>query len=353
MPKQSAKPGQLPTHGALVLPSVEVKSYNVEIEDEDGFIGDKAGKGAFWDALDKWRKPLKKLGTDPLGEKASEEIGKKKLAAILAEGDPEAAGVVQSAVEDFAQQLTKVIRRFLRLKEWRETECLVIGGGFRASRIGELAIGRSAVLLKSEGIDVDLELIHNDPDEAGLIGGAHLLPAWMLKGHDALLTVDVGGTNIRTGLVELNLKKASDLGKARVAEAKLWRHSDEKIDREDAVGGLIEMLSALIAESKKGKLDLAPVIAIGCPGVIHEDGSIARGAQNLPGNWESSRFNLPHAIREGIPQIGEHETLVVMHNDAVVQGLSELPHFQDRKHWGVLTIGTGLGNASFMNRREK
>jgi predicted NBD/HSP70 family sugar kinase len=353
MTKQSAKPGQLPTHGALVLPSVEVKSYNVEIEDEDGFIGDKAGKCAFWDALDKWRKPLKKLGTDPLGEKASEEIGKKKLAAILAEGDPEAAGVVQSAVEDFAQQLTKVIRRFLRLKEWRETECLVIGGGFRASRIGELAIGRSAVLLKSEGIDVDLELIHNDPDEAGLIGGAHLLPAWMLKGHDALLTVDVGGTNIRTGLVELNLKKASDLGKARVLESKLWRHSDEKIDREDAVGGLIEMLSALIAESKKGKLDLAPVIAIGCPGVIHEDGSIARGAQNLPGNWESSRFNLPHAIREGIPQIGEHETLVVMHNDAVVQGLSELPHFQDRKHWGVLTIGTGLGNASFTNRREK
>ncbi len=83
MAKQSAKPGQLPTHGASVLPSVEVKSYNVEIEDEDGFIGDKAGKGAFWDALDKWRKPLRKLGEDPLGDKASEDIGKKKLAEIL------------------------------------------------------------------------------------------------------------------------------------------------------------------------------------------------------------------------------------------------------------------------------
>ena len=45
MAKQSAKPGQLPTHGASVLPSVEVKSYNVEIEDEDGFIGDKAEQG--------------------------------------------------------------------------------------------------------------------------------------------------------------------------------------------------------------------------------------------------------------------------------------------------------------------
>ena len=41
-----------------------------------------------------------------------------------------------------------------------------------------------------------------------------------------------------------------------------------------------------------------------------------------------------------------------MHNDAVVQGLSELPFMQDVKHWGVLTIGTGLGNAHFTNRRE-
>ena len=39
-----------------------------------------------------------------------------------------------------------------------------------------------------------------------------------------------------------------------------------------------------------------------------------------------------------------------MHNDAVVQGLSEVPFMQDVKHWGVLTIGTGLGNARFTNR---
>jgi hypothetical protein len=31
----------------------------------------------------------------------------------------------------------------------------------------------------------------------------------------------------------------------------------------------------------------------------------------------------------------------------LVQGLSELPHIDGYKHWGVLTIGTGLGNAKF------
>lgn len=357
MPKASPETpapssAQPPIHGASVLPSVEVKSYNVEIEDEEGFIGDKASKGAFVELLDKWRKPLRDLGQDPLGEKPSDELSKKKLAALLAEGDPEAAGVVLSAVEEFAQQLAKVIRRFLRLKEWRDSECLVIGGGFRASRIGELAIGRTAVLLKAEGVDIDLELIRNHPDEAGLLGAAHLLPAWMLKGHDGILAVDVGGTNIRAGIVELNMKRAGDLGKARVLQSELWRHSEEEVGREDAVERLAEMLQGFVARGRKDKLSLAPVIGIGCPGVIHEDGSIARGAQNLPGNWESSRFNLPRSIQEAVPKIGDHETMVIMHNDAVVQGLSEMPYVQDRKHWGALTIGTGLGNASYANRKE-
>ena len=44
--------------------------------------------------------------------------------------------------------------------------------------------------------------------------------------------------------------------------------------------------------------------------------------------------------------------MVVMHNDAVVQGLSELPHVEARR-WAVLTIGTGLGNARFSMRRQK
>ena len=53
-----------------------------------------------------------------------------------------------------------------------------------------------------------------------------------------------------------------------------------------------------------------------------------------------------------IPKIGDHETSIVLHNDAVVQGLSEIPHMQDVERWGILTIGTGLGNACFSNREN-
>ena len=67
---------------------------------------------------------------------------------------------------------------------------------------------------------------------------------------------------------------------------------------------------------------------------------------------ESSRFNLASCIRERIPSLDGHETQVVIHNDADVQGLSELPVMQDYEHWGVLTIGTGLGYARFTNRQK-
>ena len=85
----------------------------------------------------------------------------------------------------------------------------------------------------------------------------------------------------------------------------------------------------------------------------HQRGWIDRGAQNLPGNWQSRQFNLASATRVQIPRIGDHETMVVMHNDAVVQGLSELPYLDEIKRWGVLTVGTGLGNARLSRRKQK
>jgi predicted NBD/HSP70 family sugar kinase len=173
----------------------------------------------------------------------------------------------------------------------------------------------------------------------------------MFKAHDAILGVDIGGTNMRAGIVDLNLKKKPDLSKAAVWKYELWRHAEEDdVKREDAVNNLAGMLQRLIAKAQREKINLAPFIGIGCPGIIEPDGSIDRGAQNLPGNWTSSRFNLPKALHEAIPKIGEDETAIVLHNDAVVQGLSETPFMQDVDHWAVLTIGTGLGNARFTNR---
>ena len=339
-------------HGSEQLSLVVVDAYNAELRTAEGFTGDRASKRAFQAILEDWRERMRQMGEDPFGETPSEDLSKKQLDKVLAEGDAEAAGVVHGAIEEFSQEFAQVIRRFLRLKSWKDTERIVIGGGLRQSRIGELAIGRTAVILKANGFDVELKPIRHLPDHAGLIGSVHLVPSWMLSGHDGILAVDIGGSNIRTGVVELRTKKKADFSAAEVGRFELWRHSEDNPKREDAVARLIEMLLDLIKRTTKDGLTLAPFIGIGCPGVIRADGSIERGGQNLPGNWETKSFNLPQLLREAIPKIGDHDTVVVMHNDAVIQGLSELPFMQDVTHWGVLTIGTGLGNARFTNRGE-
>ena len=340
-------------HGATRLPSVDVDSYNIELKDDDGFLGDRASKGAFRKILDGWRQPLKNNGEDPLGKRSSGAISKATLDEILAGEDVAAAAVVHSAIEEFAVQLAGVVRRFLKTKAWTDTERIVVGGGLRQSRVGELAIARTDILLKSEGLKVDLVPIRFHPDEAGLIGCLHLAPSWIFEAHDSILAVDIGGSNIRCGVVETRWKKAPDLSKASVWKSDLWRHADDEPTREGAVKRLVKMLKDLIATAEAEGLKLAPFIGIACPGVIGEDGSIEKGAQNLPGNWESSKFNLPSSLVEGIAAIGDHDTTALMHNDGVAQGLSEVPFMQDVERWGVLTIGTGLGNARFTNRRKE
>jgi hypothetical protein len=340
-------------HGATHLPSVEVDSFNIELKDDEGFLGDRASKGAFREILDALRKPLKKNGDDPLGKKSTGELPKDALDEALVGADVSAAALVHGAIEEFAQELAYVTRRFLKTKAWADTERIVVGGGFRQSRVGEIAIARADIILKAEDFNVDLMPIRFHPDDAGLIGTLHLAPSWIFEAHDSILAVDIGGTNIRCGVVETRWKKAPDLSKAAVWESELWRHADDEPTREGAVKRLVKMLKDLIAATEAEGLKLAPFIGIACPGVIDADGSIEKGAQNLPGNWESSKFNLPASLVEAIPQIGDHDTAVLMHNDGVVQGLSEVPFMQDVEHWGVLTIGTGLGNARFTNRRKE
>src|SRR6266478_2711001 len=78
-------------HGATRLPSVDVDSYNIELKDDEGFLGDRASKGAFRKILDSLRKPLKKNGEDPLGSKSAEVIGKSALDEALVGDDVPAA----------------------------------------------------------------------------------------------------------------------------------------------------------------------------------------------------------------------------------------------------------------------
>ncbi|HTR87354.1 MAG TPA: ROK family protein [Reyranella sp.] len=351
MSESHAEALQVFPHAARTLTAVTVDSYNEELREAEGFVGDRASGRAFRKILDRCRAQLEDHGhEDPLGEVASREISKAKLDKILNGKDPLAAGLVHTAVEEFGQELAEVIRRFLTLPSWEKTERIVIGGGLIASHIGELAMGRAAVLLADHS-PVDLCPIRNHPDEAGLIGSVQLAPSWVLDGHDAILAADIGGTNLRAGLLRFKVKNA-EVSRTDVVKRLHWRHADDKPTRDAAVARLSDMLKELATLAREEKLKLAPFVGIACPGLIDEHGVIVRGGQNLPGNWEGEDFKLSHRIAELLEHLDGHEPAVVMHNDAVVQGLSEVPNMRDVTEWGVLTIGTGLGNAHFTNRHH-
>jgi hypothetical protein len=345
--QDSVSPGPILGHAAKLLPAVSVDTYNEELRDAEGFVGDRASGRAFRAILDDWRELVRGQGEDPFGDIPSEQIRKSDMDKMLAGDDPKAAGLVHTVVEEFAGELANVVRRFLRLEAWKGTESIVIGGGLSASHIGTLAMGRAGLILAGDGIEIELRSIDHHPDEAGLIGAVHLAPTWVLAGHDAILAIDIGGTNLRVGVVELNLGKKDSLAKAKVWKLRHWRHADDKPTRDEAVKQMAKMAVELIERAELGKVKLAPFLGIACPGLIDESGAIVRGGQNLPGNWEADDFNLPASLK--LPKIGNHEPVIIMHNDAVVQGLSAVPTMTAAKHWGVLTIGTGLGNARFTN----
>jgi predicted NBD/HSP70 family sugar kinase len=349
----AAAPAMSPigVHGASELPSIVVKSYNISVRDKDGFIGDKASGRAFRTALQDWRKTLRKMGKDPFTEDVNAPISKKKLDKFLATGDADAAAVVHGAIEDFATNFADVIERFMKQKSWLDTTTIIVGGGLSAARVGELAVARAHALLETKGLRLDLRCIRYHPDEAGLVGCLHLAPSWMFDGYQGIVAIDIGGSNIRCGIVLHNSNKDRKLRRAAVHTFELWRHADEeKVSRTGAVERLVAMIRNLIAGAESEGILLAPFIGIACPGLISADGSIKKGAQNLPGNWEKPDFRLPDLMRNAIPRIGKHDTMAVMHNDAVIQGLSERPWMTKTPNWAALTIGTGLGNASYRNR---
>jgi len=332
-----------PAHNATLLRGLRLDAHSLDLPDGEGQLGDRASHRALDAMLERWRHRMRRVGApDPFGPDPSDGISREELDHALTEGTPEAAGLVHGVIEDYARTLAEVTRRFLTLPEWQGTDRITVGGGLRSARIGEVAIGRAAVLMRTAGSAVRLAPIRHHPDEAGLIGAAMLLPDAALAGRDAVLVADLGGTSFRGGVVLPRLGVSSDMSAAGVWRSRVWRHGDEEVERGPAVERLAVLLRGLAAEAREAGLHLAPAVAVGVPGVADADGRIERGAENLPGDWHDPAFRFPAELAALLPGFE-----VLMHNDAVAQALSESPHMREVPRWGVLTVGTGLGNVRF------
>lgn len=346
---QLAERSPFALHGARILPRVEVTSYNLEISEGNAFVGDRANKKALIGLVEEWRSVVAKSGKDLSGF-SKKRLTKSAMEKLLRKGSAAESGVIQSAINDFAERFVQVIEKYRKSdKEWKKVKSIVVGGGLSGSPIGKLAIGRAQALLSKKNRKIVLHRISSHPDDAALIGGLQLIPAWFLAGFDTAFAVDIGGSNVRIGAVRYKINRKMQISRSTVVYREHWAYAKESVGRQHILDFITGKLDKAVKWSKRKGLKPAPFVGVACPGRIRADGTVDRGAQNLPGKWESEHFSLPQYIRENLQILPKQDTIVVMHNDAILQGLSELEKIGDEP-WAVLTIGTGLGNGSFKLR---
>lgn len=307
-----------------------------------------AGSDRDFDAiLAAWRLRHRRAGgRDPFGDIVPEAVEAESLEAALSGGAPVAAGLVQGAIEDVAHNLVRVIRGCLARPEWRGTQRVVVGGGFRVARIAELALARAGVLLRAESLGSTVAAIRHNPEETGLLGAARLLPVRLLDAADAVLTADLGRRSFRVGLVLPRLGVAPELAAAGVWRMRRWHHAADKASRAMALARLAGMLGELAAEAEAVGLALPETVAIGVPAQVEADGRLGEEASVLPGDWSDPDFNLVEELGRRLPP---GHAGVVLHHSAVTYGLSEAPFHRDVARWGVLRIGADPGFARFTN----
>ena len=142
--------------------------------------------------------------------------------------------------------------------------------------------------------------------------------------------IDIGGTNIKLGLVDRNagfLEKTSFSTEARKGKVYMFDKLGEKIHE-------------LLAEYPQ-----TPVgIGVGIPGMVSLDRSTVKSPPNLPG-W--SIENVAHEIQNRI------DLPCVIENDANVAALGSAfygagkPH----EHFIMLTLGTGVGGGIIIGKK--
>lgn len=337
-------------HGRCDLPSMEISSYSLPLRAGERFLGDLASGSEFRTILSRERKKILAADDPPFGRQRTKEIDGEVLDAALRsrEGDAEAV-VIERALDTFSDRFAAVLLQFLETEAWRGTERIVCGGGLMEGEIGADLLRRAQARLREAAVDIRLQRLHHPPDDAGMIGWAYAAPTDILAEGEGFAAVDIGGTNLRWGIVRIE-RSAGNRDRLTMMKRDKWCHADHDVSRREVVEHIASGVQAAIDEAEAKGVHLAPFVGLSCPGVLEPDGRLASGGQNLPGDWSEDGFDLPREVASRMKRVAGREPLVLLHNDAVIQALSDVPRMKDVERWAAVTLGTGLGNCSFRDR---
>ena len=144
--------------------------------------------------------------------------------------------------------------------------------------------------------------------------------------RQTILGIDLGGTNIRAGLVSDNNLSAI---------------SSQHINAQDTIEKVLQQLFQFIDRSINNSV---PAIGIGVPGLVEPEQEIVFDVVNIP-SWKEVPLKKLMEERYKLP--------VLINNDANCFALGEFHFGKGRGHDSMigLTIGTGLGSGIIINKK--
>jgi glucokinase len=146
---------------------------------------------------------------------------------------------------------------------------------------------------------------------------------------EQLLGVDIGGTNVKFGIVS---KNGELLKKIKHPTAEVVAHTGQFID------GFIDRIKTLLKEYPN-----ISKIGIGLPGLLSKDRTTTHELQNIPSLNDT---NLSKVLSKAFPKIE-----FKIENDANAAVLGEY-HFSKTKlpeSFGMITLGTGIGGGAVID----
>jgi glucokinase len=155
----------------------------------------------------------------------------------------------------------------------------------------------------------------------------------MAKGASTIIGIDLGGTRIKTGLIDI---------KGEVLFSKNYA-TDVKMGKDQVLKKIVRIIKQLVEISKK-KWASPGLIGLGSPGMIDRDEGIVRLSPNFP-DWKEVPLARFISNEVGLPAFIDNDANVVTYGEKWVGAGKDLTHF------ACLTLGTGVGSGLILNGR--
>ena len=228
---EQTPPSSVLGHGIQNLPAVTVDTYNEELRDEEGFVGDRASGRAFRAILDDWaRTCLELAGRRSVRRHTNQrhlEIQARQGVGGQRHGRSGTRSHRHRGVRPRARHRSAQVpasRRLARHRAHRDRRRFE----FKPSLPSRDGPGRRSCLrAKALPLNCARSEIIRMKRVCSARYSSRRAGCW--RGHDAIIAVDIGGTNLRVGIVELRMKKG-DVSKAAVWKLQQWRHPRRQAD---------------------------------------------------------------------------------------------------------------------------